>query len=73
MSERTVVSIEGMTCQHCVRAVEQALEELTGVESSDVAIGSATVRYDASAVGTDAILDAIADAGYSPALAADPS
>jgi copper chaperone len=40
------LKIDGMSCQHCVQAVKKALCEVAGVDSTDVEIGSATVRYD---------------------------
>ena len=58
------LTIEGMTCQHCVRAVRGALEKLPDVEVESVDIGSATVRYDPQRVTDDAVADAIADEGY---------
>lgn len=61
---RVTLEIEGMSCQHCVRSVAQALEALEGVEVEQVAVGRATVEYDASRVSTDRIADAIADEGY---------
>ncbi len=58
------LTIEGMTCQHCVRAVEGRLRRTPGVEVSQVAIGSADLRFDPSATNVDAISEAIADEGY---------
>lgn len=59
------VTIEGMTCEHCVRAVDAALRRTPGVEVQQVAIGSADVRYDPAAVSADRIAEVIADEGYS--------
>ena len=38
------LSIEGMSCGHCVRAVKDALEGVAGVERVEVEIGSARVE-----------------------------
>jgi copper ion binding protein len=56
--------IEGMSCQHCVKAVRNALAELPGVSVDDVSIGGATVEFDPTASSVDSVVDAIADAGY---------
>ncbi|MFN2267861.1 MAG: heavy-metal-associated domain-containing protein, partial [Desulfonatronovibrio sp.] len=34
----TEIKIEGMSCQHCVKAVEQALGELDGISSIKVSL-----------------------------------
>jgi len=58
------LTIEGMTCQHCVRAVDGRLRRTPGVEVAQVAIGSADVRYDPAATNVDEITEVIADEGY---------
>jgi copper chaperone CopZ len=60
---RTVVSVDGMSCAHCVRAVFTALAGVEGIERADVSIGKAIIDHDGS-VTFDAIRDAIAIAGY---------
>ena len=56
--------IEGMTCQHCVRAVNEALAELPGVTVERVEIGKASVSMDDARVATAQVIDAVQDAGY---------
>lgn len=58
------LKIEGMTCQHCVRAVEDRLRRTPGVEVGQVTIGSADIRYDPGALSVDSITEAVADEGY---------
>jgi copper chaperone CopZ len=58
------LTIEGMTCEHCVRAVKGAIEKLPSAEVEKVEIGSATVRYDPELVDEVTLADAIADEGY---------
>lgn len=58
------LTIEGMTCQHCVRAVDGRLRKTAGVEVERVEVGSADLRYDPGAVSVDDIAEAIADEGY---------
>jgi copper chaperone len=58
------LTIEGMTCQHCVRAVDGRLRRTAGVEVAQVAIGSADLRFDPSRTNVDEITEVIADEGY---------
>ena len=62
--ERLNLTIEGMSCDHCVRAVRGRLERTDGVKVDDVKIGSAVVEYDPAKINVDEIEDAIADEGY---------
>jgi copper chaperone CopZ len=66
--QRATLSIDGMSCGHCVKAVSQALRKLPGVDVEQVAIGSATVAYDPSATSLDEIVDAVSDEGYGASL-----
>ena len=61
--------IEGMHCGHCLNAVNRALSALPGVTLDSVQMGRASVHYDESVVGADAIRDAVAAAGYRASLA----
>jgi len=58
------LQIEGMTCDHCVRAVQKALRGLDGVEVEAVGIGSARVLYDPALVNVGDIVDAVSNEGY---------
>ncbi len=62
----TKLFVEGMSCQHCVRHVAEALEEMAGVISAKVDLDakSATVEHD-DAVTAQAMIAAIDEAGYS--------
>ena len=62
--EQLHLTIEGMTCQHCVRAVDGRLRKTPGVEVTRVTIGGADVRYDPARTNVDEIAEAIADEGY---------
>ena len=58
------LTIEGMTCAHCVRAVDGRLRRTAGVEVERVDVGSADIRIDPARITVDEIADAIADEGY---------
>ena len=62
--ERLNMNITGMTCGHCVGAVSEALAALPAVEVEQVAVGTATVSYDASRTSLPQIVQAIQDEGY---------
>ncbi len=67
-SEGRELLVEGMTCDHCVRAVTEELRALDGVDGVDidlVAGGTSRVRMRTSApVTNDAVRAAIDEAGY---------
>ena len=56
--------IDGMSCGHCLNAVNGALRKLPGVEITSVQIGRADVRYDEGTTSPSAIADAVTDEGY---------
>jgi len=62
------VTIEGMTCHHCVMAVSKKLSQLDTVQVKDVQIGSAILSYDEAKLSTNQITAAIEDAGYKAIL-----
>jgi copper chaperone CopZ len=59
----TTVSVSGMTCVHCVRAVFTSLAGVPGITRADVSIGQAVIEHDGT-VTPEQIRDAIAVAGY---------
>lgn len=59
----TRLQIDGMTCQHCVRAVFTALTPVEGITSADVTIGRAEIEHDGRAT-FETLRNAIAVAGY---------
>ncbi len=63
--DRITMKIDGMSCGHCVSAVDKALKKLDGVSVENIGIGSATISYDPSAVSEQRIAEAVADEGYS--------
>ncbi len=62
---KTILNVTGMSCQHCVRAVKEALEGMDGVNTVDVSLeaNTATVEHD-SAVTVDAMIAAVVEEGY---------
>jgi copper chaperone CopZ len=58
------LSLGGMSCAHCARAVRDTLSRLPGVTPQSVTLGAATVDYDPAATSLEAISEAIREAGY---------
>ena len=67
--ERLNLTIEGMSCAHCLHAVRGRLEKTVGVRLNSVQMGSAVLDYDPSKTTVDAIEEAIADEGYTAYVA----
>jgi copper chaperone len=63
------LTIEGMTCEHCVRAVDGRLRKTPGVEVERVVVGAADVRFDPATIDADEISEVIADEGYTAFVA----
>ena len=55
--------IEGMSCGHCVMAVEKELNKLD-IKNKKVEIGSAKIEFDPDKVSEEDIKNSITDAGY---------
>jgi copper chaperone len=62
----TTLKVSGMTCQHCVRAVTQALAAHEGVAHADVDLqaGRARVEYDEARVTPAQLASAVTEEGY---------
>ena len=59
------IHIVGMTCQHCVMTVEEALGRVDGVTDVEVDLDSATATFsEEKPVDMTAVRQAVADAGY---------
>lgn len=60
------LKVSGMTCQHCVRAVREALERQDGVHAAnvDLTAGRAVVEYDDARVSPGQLASAVAEEGY---------
>ena len=64
--QETVLSVPDVSCEHCVKTINGALGQLSGVESVSTDIPSKTVhlRYDPGQVSMDTIEATLDDAGY---------
>ena len=68
--QKTKLKINGMSCQHCVKTVTDALTELEGVQRAKVNLrkGEAIVHFDASRTTTVNLTEAITEAGFEAAV-----
>lgn len=73
MKNQTVLAVKGMTCPSCVRHIDEALKEVSGVSEVEVKLreGKVLVRHDEGSVPVASLVDALKEAGYesSPANA----
>jgi len=63
MSNATL-KVQGMSCSHCVNAVEGAVRKLGADARVDLAKGAVAIVYDESKVSLQSIKEAIEDQGY---------
>jgi copper chaperone len=64
--EKVTLNVEGMSCGHCVKAVEGSVGELNGVSAVKVNLENKTVdiEYNGAEVTLDVIKETIDDQGY---------
>ncbi|WP_454192969.1 copper ion binding protein [Paenibacillus sp. Marseille-Q7038] len=58
------LNVKGMSCGHCVKAVEGALESVGAKGNVDLAAGKVSIEYDEQKVTVDQMKQAIEDQGY---------
>jgi len=58
------LAIEGMSCNHCLNAVNRGLSQLPGVEIKSVVIGRAELEFDPERVNPAQIVASLDEAGY---------
>ncbi|MDK9603293.1 copper-exporting P-type ATPase CopA [Lelliottia wanjuensis] len=65
MSHTINLTLDGLSCGHCVKRVKESLEQRPDVERADVTVESAVVTGSASA---EALIDTVKQAGYGAEL-----
>jgi copper chaperone len=58
------LTIDGMSCQHCVTALEKELSKLEKLNLLEIQIGRASVEYEAGQITEEEIRAAVEAAGY---------
>lgn len=67
MATTIELDITGMTCDHCVRSVTNALKDVPGVTDAVVSLEKKQATVTADAVDIQALLDAVEEEGYEAA------
>lgn len=62
--QKVTLHVEGMSCNHCVNAVEGAVKKVGAFGKVDLAAHSVDVEFDEAKVTLDQIKAAIEDQGY---------
>lgn len=58
------LTIDGMSCSHCLNRVQKALATITGIQLTSVQIGQATLQYDPAQHAPEAIAEVVTKSGY---------
>ncbi len=59
-----VLEIEGMSCEHCVKRVKEAIEKIDGVTSVSVDLKEGKANVQGEVIDTQILKQAVEDAGY---------
>ena len=64
--EKITLQVEGMSCEHCENAVQNAVRELAGIKevNADAQKKQAVVEYDSSMTTTEEIKARIEEQGF---------
>ena len=60
---KKILKIDGMGCEHCIKSVREALQEIEGLEILEVKIGEATVEIKNEEL-IEVIKERLDDAGW---------
>lgn len=62
--QHATLSVQGMSCGHCVQSVEKAVRGLGASANVDLSGGKVDVEFDETKVQLGAIKEAIEEQGY---------
>lgn len=68
MAQTLELDITGMTCDHCVRAVTEAISGIDGVKDAKVSLDEKKAVVEGENFDTAAIVAAIEEEGYTAAV-----
>ena len=63
MQMKKILKIDGMGCEHCIKSVREALQEIEGLEILEVKIGEARVEIKNEEL-IEVIKERLDEAGY---------
>lgn len=61
---KKTLTVEGMSCQHCVKAVKDALSQIEGVKTVEVDLTNHSVEIEGDNLVHALLKEAIEEAGY---------
>ena len=67
MAETIELKVDGMTCDHCVRAVTEAISGVDGVTNTSVDLDAGAATLTGEGVDLAAVVAAIVEEGYEAA------
>lgn len=67
MAETIELKVDGMTCDHCVRAVTEAISGVDGVTGANVDLDAGAATVSGASVDIAAVVAAIVEEGYEAA------
>jgi len=64
--KKSIIKVDGMSCEHCVKAITKAVGVLPGVDTVivDLKNGTVSVEHDPVLAALDNIKNAIEEQGY---------
>lgn len=64
--ENATLKITGMTCGHCVAAVKRTLDQIDGVQNTEVSLtpNEAKISFDPNETNINTLINAITEEGY---------
>lgn len=64
--EQVTLNVQGMSCEHCVKSVEESVGSLAGVSTVEVHLdtGTVDVSFDKDKIKIEQIKEKIEDQGY---------
>lgn len=64
--EKSIIKVEGMSCEHCVKSVTKAVSALPGIREVvvNLSVGTVTVEHDSVLSPLGKIMFEIEDLGY---------
>jgi copper chaperone CopZ len=67
--QETTLSVPDISCEHCVKTINGALKQLSGVEavSTDIPTRTVHLRYDPSKLSLEKVEAVLDDVGYTVA------
>jgi copper chaperone CopZ len=66
-AEKIILTIKGMTCNHCTGRVQKALEGVPGVVSAEIDLGANSATVSGTGLDARKLTEAVARAGYEAA------